>query len=533
MTPHSRRVYGLLVTLLLVAAACSSPETSSTPSTTSAPASLAPQEAETLAPERTPVIVDYSPTVSDVGALLYLLTHPGVDVLAITLPVTGEAGCDLGLEVTLGILAMLDRDDVPVACDPEVPPAAEAWPDEFLTGHESLTFGLPGVEGAGADPRPAHELIADVAAGSDRPVTLFAVAPLTNVARTLDLHPDVADQIDRIVIMGGAVDSSGNVGSANAEWNFWIDVPAAARVLASGVPITLVPLDATNDVPVPGSWQRDLQAAEQSEPVEYLGALVQIFPAVNSGFFYLWDELAASAAAGEGLVTTEDMNLIVVEEPGPEYGGTVRDPSGTTVTVATGVSDPNEFYARFLGTLAGAPIETREPLLIDDVSAPDSVESTSTTEEVLAFWLVRALAGDVEAAASVVAADAPWVGFGSSPDVFVEGSEPYEAFDFTLACTSDDALASCDLEWNDLWIAANPDLERGELRVSAEVANGTIVAFREFVFTAEMPEAFERHLAWLQTEHPERVEGACAAEPGSKPCSELLVATVGEWVESR
>jgi len=48
-----------------------------------------------------------------------------------------------------------------------------------------------------------------------------------------------------------------------------------------------------------------------------------------------------------------------------------------------------------------------------------------------------------------------------------------------------------------------------------------------------MLEAFEDHLAWLQTEQPERVEEACAAAPGSKPCSELLVATVGEWVESR
>ena len=479
------------------------------------------------------MVVDYSPTVSDVGALLYLLAHPGVDVLAITLPVTGEASCDLGLGVTLGILAMLDRGDVPVACDPEVPPTAEAWPDEFLTGHESLTSGLPDIGSAGADPRRAHDLIAEVAAGSDRPLTILAVAPLTNVARTLDRHPDVADQIDRIVIMGGAVDSPGNVETVDAEWNFWIDVPAAAEVLASGVPITLVPLDATNDVPVPGSWQHDLQAAAQSDPIEYLGALVQIFPAVTSGFFYLWDELAASAAAGEDLLTTQNMNLIVVEEPGTGYGGTVRDPSGAIVAVATGVPDPNDFYAHFLGTLAGAPIETREPPPVNDVSAPDSVELTSTPVEVLAFWLVRAFAGDAMAAASVVAADAPWVGFGSSPDVFIEGSEPYEAFEIALACTSGDTLASCDLEWNDLWISANPALDHGVLGVQAEVVNGTIVAFREFSFSTEMLEAFEGHLAWLQTEQPERVEEACTAEPAAKLCSELLIGTVEEWVESR
>ena len=203
------------------------------------------------------------------------------------------------------------------------------------------------------------------------------------------------------------------------------------------------------------------------------------------------------------------------------------------MAVATGVPDPSEFSAHFLGTLAGAAIETREPPPVSDVSAPDSVGSTSTPEEVLAFWLVRAFTGDAMAAASVVAADAPWVGFGSSPDVFVEGSEPYEAFEIALACTSDDTLASCDVEWNDLWVGANPDLEHGVLEVQAEVVNGTIVAFREFVFSAEIIEAFDGHLAWLQTAQPERVEEACTAEPASKPCTELLIATVDQWVASR
>jgi hypothetical protein len=59
------------------------------------------------------VIVDYSPTVSDVGGLVYLLAHPSVDVVAVTLPGTGEAGCDLGIEVTLGILAMFNEAEIP------------------------------------------------------------------------------------------------------------------------------------------------------------------------------------------------------------------------------------------------------------------------------------------------------------------------------------------------------------------------------------------------------------------------------------
>lgn len=76
------------------------------------------------------VIVDYSPTVPDVGALMYLLAHPSVEVVAVTLPATGEAGCALGIEVTLGVLAMFDEQAIPVACDPDVPAHARMWPAE-------------------------------------------------------------------------------------------------------------------------------------------------------------------------------------------------------------------------------------------------------------------------------------------------------------------------------------------------------------------------------------------------------------------
>lgn len=479
------------------------------------------------------MIVDYSPTVSDVGALLYLLSHPDADVVAITLPVTGEAGCQLGIEVTLGILAMFERQDIPVACDPEVPPDAEQWPAEFLTGHEALTFGLPDIDDAAADTRPAHQLIADVVAETDQPVTLYAVAPLTNVARVLERHPEVVDGLDRVVIMGGAVDAPGNVGAAEAEWNFWIDVPSAAQVVGSGAPVTLVPLDATNDVPVPGLWQEQLEAAEQTAAIGYLTSLVRIFPAVTSGFFYLWDELAASTAAGAEWATTEELTVAVVQEPGAEHGNVVRDSSGSSALVAMSVPDPNGFSAHFLSTLAGSPVEARAPLVMDEVFAPTSVGPDSTPEEILAFWLVEAFAGEVDGAASVVADDAPWAGLGDSADGFVEGSAPYGASEIKMACSSDETVVRCDVTWNDLWIDANPDLERSGLRVQVEVIDGVIVAFTEFAIDGGTVAAFEGHTAWLAVERPEELAEACGIDPGSRACSELLVATVAEWVANR
>ena len=348
--------------------------------------------------EPTPVIVDYSPTVSDVGGLMYLLAHPDVEVIAISLPVTGEAGCDLGFEVTLGILAMFGQEEIPVACDPDTPGQARSWPSEFLGGIENLSFGLPASTVAMSDER-ASDLIARTAMEAGRPVVIYAVAPLTNVARAFDDHPDLADHVERIVIMGGAVDAPGNVGVdapapgevavTDAEWNFWIDVPAAAAVIGLGVPLTLVPLDATDFVPIPIWYQRALNEDEQTDAIVYLDRMVRLFPAVTSGFFFMWDELAASVAAGEALTTTEEMTILVIEG-GSDDGRTSRDENGHLVTVATGVSDPDAFYANFLSTLAGSPVE---------------VGSTATPEEEAYLTAVQDSFSELEEAFEVVFSD--------------------------------------------------------------------------------------------------------------------------------
>ncbi len=298
-----------------------------------------------------PVIVDYSPTVSDVGALMFLLSHPRLDVLAISMSETGEAGCELGVDVTLGILAMFGREDIPVACDPDVPDHAHPWPAEFLAGHESLLDGLPAPNAAASDELPS-DLIARVAADSAQPVVLYAVGPMTVVAKAFADHPFLTEEVERIVIMGGAVDVPGNVFGSSAEWNLYIDTRASAAVVGSGIPVTLVPLDATNDVPVPDDYQRMIADQPQSDPIVYLGGLVDRFPAVTSGFYYMWDELAVSVAAGETFVTLEEMPLTVVVG-GSEDGRTVAS-TGELVTVATGVDEPRLFYQHFLATLAGS-----------------------------------------------------------------------------------------------------------------------------------------------------------------------------------
>jgi purine nucleosidase len=78
-------------------------------------------------------------------------------------------------------------------------------------------------------------------------ITLCAIGPLTDIAMALVKAPDIASGIGQIVMLAGAAFEIGNITPA-AEFNVHVDPEAAAIVLSSGVPITMIPLDVTHQV---------------------------------------------------------------------------------------------------------------------------------------------------------------------------------------------------------------------------------------------------------------------------------------------
>ncbi len=80
--------------------------------------------------------------------------------------------------------------------------------------------------------------------------TLIALGPLTNVAALLHTRPDLRAAVREIVLMGGAAFAPGNVTPA-AEFNFYADPEAARYVAETGVPLRIVPLDATRKALTP------------------------------------------------------------------------------------------------------------------------------------------------------------------------------------------------------------------------------------------------------------------------------------------
>ena len=90
---------------------------------------------------------------------------------------------------------------------------------------------------------------------------MVVLGPLTMLACALDRDPELTNLLHRLVIMGGAWHEPGNA-SAVAEFHFFCDPPAARKVLHSGAPITLIPLDVSRKILFSPSDLLELPAPE-------------------------------------------------------------------------------------------------------------------------------------------------------------------------------------------------------------------------------------------------------------------------------
>lgn len=294
----------------------------------------------TTAQEPMPVIIDADMALDDWLAILYVLNNPAFDVQAITVTGTGFAFCDAGVDIALGLLALTEYGDVPVSCWSETPLIGENGPPaEWKTTMEAAeALGLP--DGGEPSELNAVDLFTSAVANAPALVTVLALGPLTNIAAAFEADPMLSDYVASIYVMGGAVDVPGSGVSdenSTAEWNIYCDPHAARLVFESGVPITLVPLDATNDAPVTPEFVAALEANQQTPEAEFvLTALGGISDSIASGGYSFWDPLTAAVMADPSIVTLTELYVSVVDIPGyAEDGRTKPVGNGPSIMVAT------------------------------------------------------------------------------------------------------------------------------------------------------------------------------------------------------
>lgn len=188
----------------------------------------------------TPIILDCDPGHDDVFAIWLAAGNPAIDLRAIT----AVGGNGLLEHTTLNAriaCTVAGIEGVPIAAGAAGPLVGELHPADWIHGANALGGPELPEPQVPLDPRSATELMRDVIEASDRPVTIVATGPLTNVAILARDHPELLTRVDRVVWMGGST-GRGNV-TPYAEFNAWTDPEAIDIVLGSGVDFTMVGLN--------------------------------------------------------------------------------------------------------------------------------------------------------------------------------------------------------------------------------------------------------------------------------------------------
>jgi purine nucleosidase len=185
-----------------------------------------------------PIVLDVDTGFDDGVALLYAAASPDLELSGATV-CHGNAALSVTLPNTRRVLHAGGFPEVPVLAGADRPLGRDLAPVEDIQDWR-MEFEGPG---EATEPTHAVDWLIDWIRRAPEPVTLVPVAPLTNIALAFEKAPDIKERIDRMVIMGGAL-QGGNT-NAVAEFNIYADPEAARAVFLAGVPITMVGLDVT------------------------------------------------------------------------------------------------------------------------------------------------------------------------------------------------------------------------------------------------------------------------------------------------
>ncbi len=187
------------------------------------------------------VIIDTDPGIDDTAAIFFALTSGTLQIEALT-TVFGNVEVEQCTRNALKILEIAGRADIPVHPGTDRPLLREPNYAKFIHGDNGLGNVEITAPAVGPASMGAVEAIVSRVMEAPGEITLIALGPLTNLALALTVEPQVARNIDELILMGGAVLTWGNVTPA-ASANLYNDPEAARIVYRSGAPLVQVGLD--------------------------------------------------------------------------------------------------------------------------------------------------------------------------------------------------------------------------------------------------------------------------------------------------
>ncbi len=298
-------------------------------------------------PELVFIDTDIGDDIDDAFALGLAVQSPELHVLGIT---TTFGDTPLRARLLHRFLTETDHPGIPVAAGPQT---------EHTTGFTQAHFARWAAADA-VSSTSATDLFTQQVRAHPHAVTLIALGPLTTIEHLIDTDPATFHLLRRVVMMGGAIDRGygspypdppdGTPPGPDPEWNILNDISGARKLLASGVPLVLLPLDSTQ-LPL-DEVRRSALFAHGSHLTDTLTLLYHQW-AITTPTPTLFDPLTIAYLLQPSLCTVEPLRLSVDDK-----GYTRREPGTPNAEVCLH-SDREAFLKLFLDRLLASPVPPR------------------------------------------------------------------------------------------------------------------------------------------------------------------------------
>lgn len=200
-------------------------------------AQMPSEKAETPLREKIIIDTDVGDDIDDAFAIALALRSPELQVLGFTATFGDTA---LRAKLLDRLLADTGNADIPVAQG--VPSSRK---QNFTQAHYAL-------ERSDVQKHSdATTFVLEQVRKAPGQITLVAIGPLMNVGAMIDKDAATFRKLKRIVLMGGSIDRGygdleyGPIHGADPEWNISNDPLSAQKLVASNVPLYILPLDST------------------------------------------------------------------------------------------------------------------------------------------------------------------------------------------------------------------------------------------------------------------------------------------------
>ncbi len=271
------------------------------------------------------IILDCDPGHDDAIAILLAGQKNYFNLLAITT----ESGNQTIEKTTKNALNLVKffKLDVPVAVGVSEPLVQEKQICEEIHGKTGLDGYEFGPNNLKTVDKSAPELIIELTSKYEH-VTLVATGPITNIALALKMRPEIKNNIDEIIFMGGSV-TNGNVTPA-AEFNVYCDPESTYIVLHSGVPVKMVGLNVTRKV-LCSKEIVERMGKISNKTSDMFVQLMTVFNANQAKTFNnfiggpLHDPVTIASLIDNKLIKWQKMNVTIDLSHGPSYGRTNCD----------------------------------------------------------------------------------------------------------------------------------------------------------------------------------------------------------------